>query len=194
MLMTFVCLKSAIIYWKLPNHSKCFLLKTSKPFSLCTSCAATLQGTFAEEGSFFNFWSASALWEVRSVNFTPVAVCAKSLIHEICLISSGVPAQSPPPTQQEQTFGPMNRSRLHAGTSGTFAGKRWNLAAWKWSWRRVWAKESSLLFIIVRKFIIYNILMYLISINNYTMNQVWHCVVYCLLHLKSLLSTVVVYI
>lgn len=96
MLMTFVCLKSAIIYWKLPNHSKCFLLKTSKPFSLCTSCAATLQGTFAEEGSFFNFWSASALWEVRSVNFTPVAVCAKSLIHEICLISSGVPAQSPP--------------------------------------------------------------------------------------------------
>lgn len=26
------------------------------------------------------------------------------------------------------------------------------------------------------------------------MNQVWHCVVYCLLHLKSLLSTVVVYI
>lgn len=91
-----VRLKSAIIYWKLLHRSKCFLVKTSKLFSLCTSRAATLHSTFAEEGSFFNFWSASVLWEVRSVNFTPVAVCAKSLIHEICLISYGVPAQSPP--------------------------------------------------------------------------------------------------
>lgn len=120
MLLVSARLKPAIIYWKLLNHSKRFLVKTSKLFSLCTLRAATLHSTFAEEGSFFNFWSASVLWEVRSVNFAPVAVCAKSLIHEICLISSGVPEQPPPP------------ARANIWADEPFQAPRWHLLHLCW--------------------------------------------------------------
>lgn len=115
------------LYWKfkyqiaLMNHSKCFFgkpqrkLESSKQnccqtFSFCTSCAATLQHIFS--GSDVNFWSASALWEVRSINFTPEAVCTKSLFHKNCLISSSVATESPP--EREQTFGLTNPSTLEA--------------------------------------------------------------------------------
>lgn len=59
--------------------------------------------------SYFNFWSASACWGVRSINFTPQSVYLNSLFYQNCWIPSGVSVETSP--QQEQTFGLVCGSR-----------------------------------------------------------------------------------
>lgn len=153
----------------------------------------SMHSTFAAEGGYFNFWCASALWEVGSVNFTPVAVCTTSPIHENCFISSGVPARSPP--QQEQTFGPLNRSRLDAHVCHLWMEKDWITLHGNDLSGKFGVRNHVCHFIVLFpwKSLTYNILiLYLISITNYRTSQVWHCVCLLLLHVKSLLSTLVV--
>lgn len=119
------------------NHSKHFIGKPQRKLeSKKQNCSQTFSQHFTHShtaqhicsGSGVNFWSASALWEVRSVNFTPVAVCTKSLVRKNCFISSGVQAESPHSKSKHLGRWTVPGSML---MSGTFGGERWNHTAWK---------------------------------------------------------------
>lgn len=165
------------------NHSKRFIGKPQRKLGFsekskkqnCSETFSRVHFTHSHtaqhicSASNVNFWSTSALWEVKSVNFTPVAVCTKSLFHKNCFISSGFPAESP--HSKSKHLGRWTAPGLML-MSGTFWRRKMELHCMEIISWQIWGEKCFktnrffFFFFCDDFWLIYSIVIYLISINK----------------------------